>query len=269
MVIIKSMRRKLVAGNWKMHMTAVEAAATVEAFINAVDFRDSVDTVICPPYLSIPKLRELTKGTQVKVGAQDVFWMPKGAFTGKISASMLAAAGCDYCIVGHSETRGRFGKLEIPEETVVHFMETDHTVNLKIRALIEQGIRPILCVGESLAERDVNMTDAVITTQLEKALLGHEADELEDLIVAYEPVWAIGTGKVCETAEAERVCGMVRTVVGEICGVELAQKVRVLYGGSVKASNAHELFKQPNIDGGLVGGASLDPKEFAQIVASA
>jgi len=263
------MRRKLVAGNWKMHMTGVEAAAAVEAFIQTVDFCDSVDTVICPPYLSICKVKELAKGTQLRVGAQDVFWMPKGAFTGKVSAPMLAAVGCEYCIVGHSETRGRFGKLEIPEETIVHFMETDHTVNLKIGALIEQGIRPILCVGETNAERDARMTDAIITVQLEKALDGHEAAELGDLVVAYEPVWAIGTGNVCETSEAERVCSMIRTVVGEILGPEMAAQIRILYGGSVKAANAHELFKQPNIDGGLVGGASLDPKEFAQIVAAA
>jgi len=251
-----------------MHFTAVEAAATVECFVNAVEFRENVDVVVCPSYLSIPKVKELTKNTQIKVGAQDVFWMPKGAFTGKVSAGQLAAVGCDYCIVGHSETRGRFGKLEIPEETVMHFAETDHTINLKIGALLELGIRPILCVGESNAEREARMTDAIITVQLEKALAGFEADELEDLVVAYEPVWAIGTGNVCGTEEAERVCAMIRTVLGEIIGGETAEKLRVLYGGSVKASNAHELFKQPNIDGGLVGGASLDPKEFAQIVAA-
>lgn len=252
-----------------MHFTAMEAAASVECFIKSVDLRDSVDVVLCPSYLSIPKVKELTKGTHVQVGAQDVFWMPKGAFTGRVSAEMLAAAGCSYCIVGHSETRGRFGKLEIPEETVGHFAETDHTVNLKIGALLEHGIRPILCVGESLSEREARMTDAIITVQLEKALAGLEPDELEDLVVAYEPVWAIGTGNTCDTGEAERVCGMIRAVLGEVLNDELAARLRVLYGGSVKTANAHELFKQPNIDGGLVGGASLDPKEFAQVVAAA
>ncbi len=263
------MRRKLVAGNWKMHMTAVEAAAVVESFVSEVDLRDDVDVVLCPSYLSIPKVTELTSNTNVKVGAQDVFWMPKGAFTGQVSAGMIQAAGCEYCVVGHSETRGRFGKLEIPAETLCHFGDNDHTVSLKIGALLEQGIRPILCVGETQSERDASMTDAVITTQLERALSGHVKEELANLVVAYEPVWAIGTGNVCDTPEAERVCAMVRAIVGEIVGDEIANGIRVLYGGSVKSSSAKELFSQPNIDGGLVGGASLDPKEFAAIVASA
>lgn len=263
------MRRKLVAGNWKMHLTAMEAAATVEAFIDAVEFRSEVDIVLCPSYLSLAKVAEITRNKNVQVGAQDVFWMPKGAFTGHVSAPMIAAAGCAYCIVGHSETRGRFGKLEIPEETLCNFGATDRTVNLKIGALLECGIKPILCVGETQNERDASMTDAIITTQISRALAGHDADELTNLIIAYEPVWAIGTGNVCDTAEAERVCGMVRTVFGEVIGSDNAGNCRVLYGGSVKASNARELFAQPNIDGGLVGGASLDPKEFAAIVASA
>lgn len=263
------MRRKLVAGNWKMHMTAPEATGVVECFIEAVNTKDGVDVVVCPSYLSIPAVKTLTKGTHVDLGAQDVFWMPKGAFTGQVSAGMLKSAGCDYCIVGHSETRGRFGKLEVPAETVSHFGESDRTVNLKIRALLEHGICPILCVGETQSERDASMTDAIITSQLEKALDGHDPDELDGLVVAYEPVWAIGTGNVCETGEAERVCGMVRTILDEIVGHDRAAKVRILYGGSVKSTNAKELFAQPNIDGGLVGGASLDPKEFAAIVAAA
>jgi triosephosphate isomerase len=182
---------------------------------------------------------------------------------------MLKAAGCDYCIVGHSETRGKFGKLEVPAETVCHFGETDHTVNLKIGSLLAQGIRPILCVGETQPERDALMTDAIITTQLQKALEGYEPDELADLVVAYEPVWAIGTGNVCDTGEAERVCGLIRSILAEFIGEEGAGTTRVLYGGSVKAVNAQELFRQANIDGGLVGGASLDPREFAAIVAAA
>ena len=256
------------AGNWKMNMTAPEAEGAVEGFITAVDMKDNVDIVVCPSYLSIPSVRALTKGTEVRLGAQDVFWMSNGAFTGKVSASMLKSAGCDYCLVGHSETRGRFGKMEVPSETISHFGESDRTVNLKIGALIEQAICPILCVGETQSERDASMTDAVITSQLERALDGHDPDELEGLVVAYEPVWAIGTGNVCDSQEAERVCGMVRTILGEIVGQGQATRLRVLYGGSVKATNAKELFAQPNIDGGLVGGASLDPKEFAAIVCS-
>lgn len=250
-------------------MTATEAASVSESFVNAVEVRDGVDVVLCPPYLSIKAVQEKTRGKAISVGAQNVFWMPKGAFTGQVSASMLKAAGCEYCIVGHSETRGRFGKLEIPAETVCHFGDTDHTVNLKIGALLEQGIVPILCVGETQGERDASMTDAVITSQLEKALVGHEPASLASLVVAYEPVWAIGTGNVCDTLEAERVCAMVRTILGEIIGEELSEGNRVLYGGSVKSSSAKELFSQTNIDGGLVGGASLDPVEFAAIVTSA
>jgi triosephosphate isomerase len=263
------MRRKLVAGNWKMHFTATEAAATVEAFLENVEFKSGVDVVLCPSYLSIAKVRELTKNGHVEVGGQDVFWISKGAFTGQVSASMLSAAGCTYCIVGHSETRGRFGKLEVPEESVSFFGETDHTVRLKIGALLEHGLKPILCVGESEVERNANMTDAIITTQLTKALEGHDPNELDELVVAYEPVWAIGTGKVCDSLEAERICKMIREICCEILGDDLSESIRVLYGGSVKAANAKELFSQPNIDGGLVGGASLDPKEFAAIVASA
>lgn len=263
------MRRKLVAGNWKMNMTAPEAEAAIESCVDLVSLKDNVDVILCPPFLTIPKVRELTKSCAIGLGAQDVFWMPKGAFTGQISAPMLLASGCTYCIVGHSETRGRFGKLEIPPETLCYFGETDHTVNLKIGALVAHGIRPILCVGETQVERDAQMTDAIITTQLEVALKGHDPEELDELVVAYEPVWAIGTGNVCDTVEAERVCGMIRSILGDLVGPDLAGKLRVLYGGSVKASNAKELFSQPNIDGGLVGGASLDPKEFAAVIAAA
>lgn len=267
------MKRKLVAGNWKMNKTVVEAAAAVETFSRKVDrFRD-VDVVICPPFLAIPKVRELIKHTHIDVGAQDVFWMESGAFTGQISASMLHGVAVKYCIVGHSETRGRFGKLEIPSELVSFFSETDRTVRLKIRALLECDIKPILCVGETLSEREANETDAVIAAQLTEALTGFTPIELEGLVVAYEPVWAIGTGKTCDTVEANRVCGMVRAHVQSI--LEDAEpgsgeiNFRVLYGGSVKAANARELFSQPNIDGGLVGGASLDPNEFTEIVAAA
>lgn len=262
------MRRKLVAGNWKMNLTATEAVATVEAVIREIEIKSDVDVVLCPPYLSIPAVRDAVKNSHVQVGAQDVFWMEKGAFTGKVSAGMLRAAGCTYCIVGHSETRGKFGKLEIPAETVCHFGESDHTVNLKIGALLTHGLTPILCVGETQSERDAKMTDAIISTQLERALSGHNPEDLQGLVVAYEPVWAIGTGNVCDSTEAERVCGLIRDLVRGLIGAESADACRILYGGSVKANNARELFSQPNIDGGLVGGASLDAKEFAAIVTS-
>ena len=252
-----------------MNLTPSEGVALVDSFTQAVSLTDSVEVGVCPPYLSIPAVHHALEGTAVVVGAQDVHWMPKGAFTGSISANMLQAAGVHLCIIGHSETRGRFGKLEIPESTIGYFAETDETVNLKLKALLFANIVPVLCVGETLAEREAGNTDGVIASQLEGALAGLEADELFDLVVAYEPVWAIGTGKTCDTPEAQRVCATIRTWLSENCSSEVAAKVRVLYGGSVKASNARELFSQPDIDGGLVGGASLDPTEFAAVVKAA
>ena len=259
------MRKRLVAGNWKMNKTQAEATALVEAFIRDVDLRDEVEVVLCPPYLALGCVQDLIKGTHVQLGAQDVFWMQSGAYTGQVSAQMLDDVGADYCIVGHSETRGKFGKLEVPDSTLGFFSETDETVNLKIQALLYCNIAPILCVGETLSERESGKTDSVIQSQLTGALSRLVPDELYSLVVAYEPVWAIGTGQTCDSAEAQRVCGMIRSALPG----ELRDRVRVLYGGSVKASNAKELFTQPDIDGGLVGGASLDAHEFAQIVANA
>jgi triosephosphate isomerase len=263
------MRRKLVAGNWKMNLTANESTAVVESFIGLVDQKLDVDVVLCPPYLSLFKVRELTRRTHISLGAQDVFWKDSGAFTGRISAPMLRDAGVTYCIVGHSETRGKFGKLETPESTVPYFAETDETVNLKIQALIYQSITPIVCVGETLAERQAGKTDEVIRSQVEGALKGIDSSEFSFGVMAYEPVWAIGTGQVCEADEANRVCGVIRRTIAEFCDEDAAMLIRILYGGSVKASNSAQLFAMPEIDGGLVGGASLDPREFSLIVLSA
>lgn len=262
-------RTRLVVGNWKMNMTSTEGTALVGSFVEQVENLFNTDVVVCPPYLSIPRVREAVKDTQLKVGAQDCFWEEGGAFTGKVSAKMLSEFCCDYCIVGHSETRGRFGKLDIPESTVVHFNETDETVNLKIKALAYYSINPILCVGETLSEREAGETDSVIETQLRGALDGLDASELYSLVVAYEPVWAIGTGEVCGAAEAERVCAQIRKVVARIADAEVSNHVRILYGGSVKPENAKEIFSQENIDGGLIGGASLNADGFARIVFSA
>lgn len=264
-----SMRNKLVVGNWKMNLTRSEASAVIESLIQKIEPTDEVEVAICPTYLSIDTVAHLFRRTRYLVGAQDVFWMSSGAFTGNISAPMLKDAGCHFCIVGHSETRGRFGKLEIPESTVGYFSETDETVNLKIKALLFHMIHPILCVGETLAEREAGQTDAVIQSQLRGALSGIEAAEFHNGVVAYEPVWAIGTGKTCDSAEASRVCGMIRKALGEILDEPSAESIRILYGGSVKGSNAAELFSQPDIDGGLVGGASLLADDFAKIVQSA
>lgn len=263
------MRTKLVVGNWKMNLSIAAAAAAVETFVNYVDARSDVDAVVCPPYTSIPRVYELLRNTHIKVGAQDVFWVEEGAFTGKISAAMLYDLGVSYCIVGHSESRGRFGKLEIAESTLPFFAETDHTCNLKIRALLFHSINPILCVGETLAERNAGQTDDVIRKQILGAYEGIDGAELYFSSVAYEPVWAIGTGNTCDSAEANRVCGHIRSVLGDLYGSDVADELRILYGGSVKASNSQELFSQPDIDGGLVGGASLDPNEFSRVVMSA
>lgn len=263
------MRTKLVVGNWKMNHTAAQASAVVEAFLKHVSARDNVDVVLCPPYLSIAKVRELVRNTHVKVGAQDVFWKDSGAFTGKVSPAMLIECGVSYCIVGHSETRGRFGKLEIDEDSIGYFCESDHTANLKIRALLYHSINPILCVGETEDERSAGQTEAVIKQQLSGALNGIDPSELYFFSVAYEPVWAIGTGKTCDPKEAERVCAFIRETLGELLDQDVASEIRILYGGSVKSNNSKELFSQENIDGGLVGGASLDPMEFSLIVMSA
>jgi triosephosphate isomerase len=262
-------RTKLVVGNWKMNKTNAEAAAAVESFVKHVSAKSDVDVVICPPYMCISRVRELTKNTHIKVGAQDVFWKESGAFTGQISPVMLSECGVSYCIVGHSERRGRFGKLEISEQSVSYFAETDHTVNLKIRALLYASINPILCVGETAEEREAGKTEAVIKKQLAAGLEGIDASELYFFSVAYEPVWAIGTGNTCECLEAERVCRLIRETLAHQLDPEVADEIRILYGGSVKASNAKEMFRQPNVDGGLVGGASLEPMEFSRIVMSA
>ncbi len=263
------MRKKLVVGNWKMNMTRTQATAAIESLVLLVDPKTEVDVAICPPYLTIETVTRLLHQSHFRVGAQDVFWMGAGAFTGNVSASMLADAGCAFCIVGHSETRGRFGKLEVPASTIPYFSETDETVNLKIKALLYQSIHPILCVGETLDERNAEQTDAVIAAQLKGAFEGIEGAEFYNGVVAYEPVWAIGTGKTCDSAEASRVCGFIRAQLREILDADAADSIRILYGGSVKASNAKELFTMPDIDGGLVGGASLDPEEFSEVVRSA
>jgi triosephosphate isomerase len=260
------MRTKLVAGNWKMNKTIAEAAALADSLVQLENSKVDVDVVVCPGYLAIPCVRDRLRNTHIKVGAQDVFWEEKGAFTGQISPGMLYDAGVSYCIVGHSETRGRFGKMETDAAALGYFAESELTINKKIQCLLYYSITPMLCVGETDEERQAGRTEAVIAGQLSGALQGLDAAELYGLVVAYEPVWAIGTGKTCDTAEAERVCGFIRARLTERLDAEEADSIRILYGGSVKASNARELFKQPNIDGGLVGGASLDSDEFRQIV---
>lgn len=262
------MRTKLVVGNWKMNMTNAEATAAVETFIKRVDAKADVDVAVCPPFTALTKVREIIRNTHVQLGAQNVFWKESGAFTGQISAPMLYELGCSYCIVGHSETRGRFGQAEVSDQSLGFFCESDYTINLKIRALLYHSINPILCVGETLEERDAGQTEEVIRRQLNGALEGIDPAEMYFFAVAYEPVWAIGTGNSCDGPEASRICGIIRDYIRDLDG-EVAEEIRILYGGSLKPENASAMFHQPNVDGGLVGGASLDPAAFSRIVMSA
>ena len=263
------MRKKLVVGNWKMNMSQPEAISLGQALLSAFASMSRVSIAVCPTYLCIPKMNDLLKQSAIMLGAQDCFWKDKGAFTGQISASMLADAGVKCCIVGHSETRGRFGVSEVDEKANSYFGESDFTVNLKLKALLSRSLAPILCVGETLAEREAGKTDEVIENQLRRSLEGVDGAEFCAGVVAYEPVWAIGTGEVCDAKEASRVCGFIRDTLTNLFGEEDCSDVRVLYGGSVKSSNSRELFQSENIDGGLVGGASLKLDEFQRIVLSA
>lgn len=263
------MRSPLVAGNWKMNLTSAEGEALVNEILHFATDTFTIDVVVCPPFLAIPKIHDVCRRSRIKLGAQNCFWLDSGAFTGQISPTQLAEFHVDFCIIGHSETRGKFGKLDIPESTVGLFAESDETINLKLKALFFQGITPILCVGETLAEREAGKTDEVIATQLQGALKDIDPAELYGLVVAYEPVWAIGTGQTCDTPEAERVCAMIRAEITKISDSETSDLVRILYGGSVKPDNARELFSQPNIDGGLVGGASMQAKGFYEIIKAA
>jgi triosephosphate isomerase len=259
------MRTMLIAGNWKMHLTRTEAVALAEHVKHRVGMRSDIEVLVCPSHVNLHGVGEMLRGGMVKLGAQDVFWLEEGAFTGQVSPLMLASIGCEYVILGHSETRGRFGQSQVPENLLYYFSETDETINLKIQAILPHGLKPILCVGETLAEREAEQTDATIQTQLQGALAGLEEDELYDLVIAYEPVWAIGTGKVCEPDEANRICGLIRKGLEQLYSAEMMSRTRILYGGSVKASNAATLLQQPEVDGALVGGASLKAEEFLQI----
>ncbi|BCW96245.1 MAG: triose-phosphate isomerase [Fimbriimonadales bacterium] len=261
------MRRPLIAGNWKMHLSPSEGAALATMLRQRIGMRSDVEILLCPAFVALQAVAEAIRGSEMKLGAQDVFWRDSGAFTGQIAPPMLMAVGCEYVILGHSETRGRFGVADpdMDARLLAYFSETEATLNRKLRAVLPHGLKPILCVGETLAEREAGQTEQVIRTQIEGALDGLASDELYELVIAYEPVWAIGTGQVCDADEANRVCGFIRQTLRDRYDAELAEFVRVLYGGSVKPSNAHALLHQPEIDGALVGGASLDAKAFEQI----
>ncbi|NMB13148.1 MAG: triose-phosphate isomerase [Firmicutes bacterium] len=247
------MRVPVIAGNWKMNKTPEEAAALCRALLTHLDVLDDREVVLCPPFTALATVSEAIRGTKVVLGAQNVFYEDSGAYTGEISPLMLQALGVKYVIIGHSERRQYFG-------------ETDEMVNRKVKAALQHDLKPIICVGETLAQREAGVTETLVKSQVDKAFHDIAADEAKQVVVAYEPIWAIGTGKTATSREANRVIGMIRGTLGEIYGDSVAQAIRIQYGGSVKPGNMAELMQEPEIDGALVGGASLDAESFARIV---
>ena len=247
-------RRKFVCGNWKMHKTSTEAAALVRELRQRLN--TTIQVAVAPPFTALSRVREALTGSPIQLFAQNCHQEKQGAFTGEVSAPMLKELGCDGVILGHSERRQLFG-------------ETDEGVNRKLRAALEAQLHPIVCVGETLQEREANRTWEVVSRQVRGAFSGFPAEQIGRCTVAYEPVWAIGTGKTATTAQAQEVHGQIRGLLRELAGAQVADAVRIQYGGSVKPENAADLLGQPDIDGALVGGASLKADDFAKIVAGA
>ena len=246
------MRKPIIAGNWKMHKTIAEAIEFVNDIKDKVNNTD-VEAVICAPFTLLKDLKEATKGTNIKIGAQNMHYADQGAFTGEISAPMLKELNIDYVVLGHSERRQ-------------YFNETNETVNKKVVKALESGIDPILCVGETLEEREASETKNVCKEQTEKALIGVSAEDMKKVVIAYEPVWAIGTGKTATAEDANDVIAYIREVVKGLYGEEISEEVRIQYGGSVKPSNVAEIMNQSDIDGALVGGASLLSSDYTELV---
>ena len=253
-------RKNLIAGNWKMNNTVPEAVVLAQEISNRIerDWLEEVDVAVCPPYVDLKPVKGVFEFDRVNiaVGAQNVYWEPKGAFTGEISIEMIKNIGCAYCIVGHSERRHLFG-------------ETNEQVNLKARALVEAAIAPIICVGEPLSVRDEGVYIDYVTSQVRAAYAGMDEADAAKTVVAYEPVWAIGTGRTATPEQAEEVCAAIRATLADLFGSDLAEQVRVLYGGSMNEGNAALLLAEADIDGGLIGGASLKADSFIQIVKEA
>ena len=247
-------RKTVIAGNWKMNKTVTETAALVEQIRSAAD-TSACEVVVCPPFTNLQAACEAASGSDIKVGAQNVHFAASGAYTGEISADMLLSLGVTHVIIGHSERRQYFG-------------ETNETVNLRLTAALNAGLTAILCVGETEQQREQGITDEIIRAQLKVALKGIDSKQMERLIVAYEPVWAIGTGKTATAAQAEEVCAMIRATVRELYGEAVAEGLTIQYGGSMKPGNAAELLSQPDIDGGLIGGAALKAEDFCAIIAA-
>ena len=250
------MRRKVIAGNWKMNMTPAQAKALIEETKPLVSGKDNCDIIFCVPFVDIHAAQEAAAGSNIKIGAENVHFEEKGAFTGEISASMLKECGVEYVIVGHSERRQYFG-------------ETDTTVNLRTKAAINAGMKVLLCLGEVKEERLNGITNEVVSMQTKLALKDISEEQLAQVIIAYEPVWAIGTGLTATPEQADETCGVIRETVKALYGSDAAEKIIIQYGGSMNAANAGELLAKENVDGGLIGGASLKAKDFSIIVDAA
>ena len=248
----KALRKAIIAGNWKMNKNRKEAAELINA-LKPIAVDKTCGVIICVPFTNLETALSLTEGTNIEVGAENVHFEKSGAFTGEISADMLTEMGVKYVIVGHSERRQYFG-------------ETDETVNKRTTAAIEAGMTVILCVGETLAERELGITEEVVAKQVKVALHGLTANQVKNIVIAYEPVWAIGTGKTATAEQAQEIHAFIRSIVADKYGKEIADNTSILYGGSCKPSNAKELFSNPDVDGGLIGGAALKVSDFKGII---
>ena len=250
------MRRKVIAGNWKMNMDVHQSQKLVSEILNGLGKDSKAEVIVCPPYTSLSEVNSLLKGTQIKLGAQNMYFEESGAYTAEISADMLKSVGCEYVILGHSERR-------------VIFNESDELVNKKIKSALAKGLKPIFCVGELLEQRETGETMKVVSSQIEKGLEGISAEQMKNIIFAYEPVWAIGTGKTATPQQAQEVHLFIRELVTENFSSIVAEKLIIQYGGSVKPDNSRELLLQKDIDGALVGGACLKADSFLSIIAAA
>ena len=249
-------RKTIIAGNWKMNKTPSETKAFAEQFKAILPKTKWCDIVVCVPTVDLSAAVRAFKDSRIAVGAENVYFEKSGAYTGEISADMLADLGVRYVIVGHSERRALFG-------------ETDEIVNKKVLAALEAGLNPIICVGESLAQREMGVTMELIALQVKSALAGVSAEQMRRCVIAYEPIWAIGTGKTATPEQAEEVCEHIRAVIRKLYGAKVARAISILYGGSMNEKNAYDLLAQPDIDGGLIGGASLVPEKFVKIIEAA
>lgn len=250
------MRKKVIAGNWKMNMDMHQSQKLVSEIINGLGKDNRAEVIICPPFTSLSEVSSLLKGTQIKLGAQNMYYEESGAFTGEISADMLKSVDCEFVIIGHSERR-------------VIFNESDELINKKIKTALTKGLKPIFCIGELLGQREKNETMKVVTQQIEKGLEGISSEQMKNIIIAYEPVWAIGTGKTATPQQAQEVHSFIRDLIAKKFSTSVAENLIIQYGGSVKSENSGELLSQKDIDGALVGGACLKADSFLGIIVSA